>query len=489
MGFIRKKKMKSGIVCAYNVIQIWDSEKKQPRQISKYLGVIGSDGAIIPKGTVPRGRPRKNRPILQEATERLIVDFGDGFFASESIKRSAVYESLADFFEKKPELLALMAYRLCCPGPMYNCVSWLFGNILGVGDYADKLSSQDISKMLVALGDEEQQRKFFSHYLKSGSASAKNVIIDATSLPNQIHSDFNAWGYNEGGVEKQFRFHCVVDQDTKKPLFYRNIAGNISDIAALKATVDELKNLGVTQSFALIDAGYCSAENLKMLREYGIDFLTRLPAGRTLYKKMVITHSSFMENTQNLILFGKRTLFVKHFVIDDLYGENGHLYMILDPERKNKDIQSLGIKGFLDKTTQQENQEKYAYDLKTAGIFMLISSKNIPINEVLQAYYTRQSIEQIFGFSKSELEILPIRHHSDATVKGYLFLQFLLLIIFIEIREKLKGKFTVEQAFLILRTLKCKIYKDKQILQELTKKQKEIFSLSSILVPDLNCGI
>lgn len=120
---------------------------------------------------------------------------------------------------------------------------------------------------------------------------------------------------------------------------------------------------------------------------------------------------------------------------------------------------------------------------------MLISSKNIPNNEVLQAYYTRQSIEQIFGFSKSEIDLLPIRHHSDATVRGYLFLQFLLLIIFIEIHENLNGKFTVEQAFMILRTLKCKIYENTQILQELTKKQKQIFELSKILVPVLNQGI
>lgn len=32
----------------------------------------------------------------------------------------------------------------------------------------------------------------------------------------------------------------------------------------------------------------------------------------------------------------------------------------------------------------------------------------------------------------------------------------------IEVREKLAGKFTVEQAFMILRTLKCKIYEDKK---------------------------
>ena len=120
---------------------------------------------------------------------------------------------------------------------------------------------------------------------------------------------------------------------------------------------------------------------------------------------------------------------------------------------------------------------------------MLVSSKEISPQDVLDAYYTRQTAEQIFGFSKSNLEILPLRNHSDATVSGYLFLQFLLLIVFIEIRSKLGKKSTVEQAFLHLKSLRCKVYDDKLILQELTKTHKQIFELLSVIVPDINAGI
>jgi transposase len=281
----------------------------------------------------------------------------------------------------------------------------------------------------------------------------------------------------------------VVNQQTKRPLFYRNVPGNISDISALKATVDELKVLGVKQSFVLVDAGFCSEANLTTLREEKIDFLMRLPAGRSLYKSTVLAHAKTMESTKHLVMHGKRTLFVKAVATNDLYGSKGYLYLILDPETKNKHIQDLGIKGFLDDKTKTENKAQHAYDLKTAGIFVLISSKHIPTNEVLSAYYTRQQIEQIFGFSKSVLEIVPIRHHSDSTVKGYLFLQFLLLIVYIELREKLQGHYTVEQALLTLKKLKCKVYEDKYILQEITKKQKEIFKLGALIVPDLICGI
>lgn len=107
----------------------------------------------------------------------------------------------------------------------------------------------------------------------------------------------------------------------------------------------------------------------------------------------------------------------------------------------------------------------------------------------MDAYYTRQTVEQVFGVAKSDLDLLPIRCHSNSTIRGYLFLQFLLLIVFLEIREKLNEHFTVDQALMALRTLKCKVYDSKIIVQEKTKIHKKIFDLAdlqpeAILVPN-----
>jgi hypothetical protein len=104
-------------------------------------------------------------------------------------------------------------------------------------------------------------------------------------------------------------------------------------------------------------------------------------------------------------------------------------------------------------------------------------------SEVIECYYLRQVIEQIFGFFKSDLDSLPIRKHCDETIKGYLFLQFIVLIYFVRLRKILNGKYTVEQALLCLRNLKCKLYASHSLIAEPVKKQKEIFKLTSILVP------
>ena len=507
MSFKRHKKLKSGQTAVYEVTSYWDSEKKQSRCSSKYLGLLDDQNLLVSKGKSKRG-PRKKEKVFLER-EKLILDFGNGFWVYEFIKKSSLFRFLEPILAKIPALISLMVYRICQSGPMYNAQEWRQGNAISFLEKNVSLSSQDISRYLTYLGHEEVQRVFFKSYLhKDNLGGSKNIIIDATSLQNSIHSEFNAWGYSDGHVDQQFRFHFVVDQIRKMPLFYRFVPGNISDVSTLQTTLQQLEELGLKQNFALLDAGYASEENIKDLRVRQINFLMRLPAGRSLYKKMVLKHAHEMESLKNSVIFGSRSLFIKKFKVDDLYGAEGYIYMVLDPDRKAKEIQKVIHKSQQDKKVKKSSEknktpeelkkaekivfkieENNKYAFLNAGIFMLISSQEIEINDVLSAYYTRQSIEQIFGFSKDNLDILPIRCHNNETIQGYFFLQFLLLVVYIGLRETIKEKYTVEQAIIIMRALKCKVYDNKIVISEATKMQKEIFEAAEILVPSLVMGI
>jgi len=95
----------------------------------------------------------------------------------------------------------------------------------------------------------------------------------------------------------------------------------------------------------------------------------------------------------------------------------------------------------------------------------------------------RQAVEQVFGFCKDDLNLLPIRRHNERTIRGYLFMQFLALILFIELREKLLKLCTVEQALMLLSHLKCKVFEKELLISEPTKKQKEILDQISVMAP------
>src|SRR3990167_4902388 len=219
MSFIRHKKVKNKY-SAYEVTSVWDKKLQQSRSTSKYLGPVDPD---------------TKQPIQfvkkEKGNEKLILDFGDTYFFYKFLLESDIYHALKKiFFSKNSEIIPLMVYRLCTQSAMYNCGEWISGNVLNVLCKDVNLSSQRISEFFAKLGNESVQRQFFIEYVKLIGGSKKSVIIDATSLPNHIHSDFSAWGRSDGKIEKQFRFLCVVDQASKTPLFYRFLPGNITDI-------------------------------------------------------------------------------------------------------------------------------------------------------------------------------------------------------------------------------------------------------------------
>jgi transposase len=456
---------------AYEITAHWDKEKKRSKNTSKYLGPVDLE-------------TNKIAPFVKKirGNEKLILDFGDGYFLNEWIKKSEIYNVVNQhIFEKIDGLFPLIIFRLCTQLAMYNCENWCDGNVISYLFKNIDLSSQRISDMLSYIGDESVQRPFFIDYLKLVGGSNKSVIIDATSLPNQINIDFNSWGYADGKIDKQFRLLCVIDQNTKTPLFYRFLPGNITDVSTLQKTIIELKTLGVRNSYVLMDAGYFSEENILDLYEKKIDFLTRLPGGKKIYNEIILNKSSGIESIKNAITVGHRGYFIKSFKID-LYGKKAFAFVILDPERKAKETKKF-MQNYC-KNKSERDEKKDNFEFANLGIMVLVSSKEIPKEEILSAYYLRLSVERVFCYSKSDLGLLPIRNHNNKTVQGYLFFQFLLLIMYLKIKEKIAGDYTVEQMLLMLRKLKCKVFEERIIPAELTKNQRTIFEKAGILVPN-----
>ena len=122
----------------------------------------------------------------------------------------------------------------------------------------------------------------------------------------------------------------------------------------------------------------------------------------------------------------KRVVFIKTKKIN-LYGHDMFAHIIYDPYKKAKDTNKILNEAFENKESKKNTDNKMKY----SGYLILISHNKILKEDVLPTYYTRQSIEQIFGFAKSNNSMLPLRVHSEKSVKGYLFLIFLSLILFV----------------------------------------------------------
>ncbi|MDP2766961.1 MAG: transposase [Candidatus Methanoperedens sp.] len=469
MSFIRYKKF-GNKEYAYEITAYWDPEQKKSRQLSKYLGVVVDKEAKI--------FVKKNTQKCD--VEKLILDFGDAHILHEFLKKIKLYDILFKVFKEKTNyLLAMIYYRLCHPSAMQYAQIWFQGSFSKLLFKDIDLSSQRISEFLEDIGNEKLQREYFENHISFVSQSKEGIIIDTTAMPNQIHFPFNEWGYNDGAIDKQIKLLFVIDRERSLPLYFRYLPGNIVDVSSLSTTVEELKKFGVKSSFVLVDAGFFSETNIKGLYTEVIDFLTRLPSRRKLYKDLVKQEAQDIETFKNAVKYGKRALFVKQKKID-LYGKEVYAHIILDPERKGQETKKVLINALDEYETDEDNIE---FELMNSGLFILISSFEIDKKEVVPFYYMRLIVEKLIGFAKDDLNLLPLRAHQEITLRGYLLLIFIILTVFALLKEKLGSEYTVEEILLTMRNLKCKVYDTEIIVQELAKQQKEIIEKLEILVP------
>ena len=458
---------------AYDMISYWDKESKRYRKRSIYLGVVTNTETkeYTPKKTTAT-------EIEKALQNELIQNFGATYSIVKVLQNSRFDEVIKGIMPNEiSTLMSLICHKIIKGSAMQYVESWSKGDYVSTLFPNAELSSQRISDFLKKLGKESVWRKFFRAYIQQVTGEKVGVIIDSTGLPNEIDIPLSAWGNHGGESERETRFLMVVDRVTGNPLYFRYAAGNIVDVSTLANTFAELNQMGVKTSFALIDAGYYSEKNIRELYASHISFLTRLPAGRTLHKLLIQAHKD-VESAQNIVIYGKRALYLKRVPID-LFGCNGFAYIVCDVKRKGTETTKYLIAAKEDNLSDDVINEA----LNEKGKFVIISSDEIPVNEVLPLYYTRQSAENLFGISKSFLDFLPIRTHSIETLRGYLMLTFLALIVYIELKRRLADKFTVEAALIEMANLMAKIYGNTTIILEPTKKMKAIADLLGYMVP------
>jgi transposase len=455
---------------AYEITSYWDKKKQMPKQKKKYLGRV-----------INKDKKQYEKLLEHREPEKLILDFGDTFLLDKYFQKVGMNKLLEEIFQDNSSFAkSAILYRLCYPSAMKYSSRWLEGNYARLMFPKVNLSSQRISEFFSYLGEEEVQKTFFEKYIPTFSGSKKGIVIDATSLANQIHIPFTNWGRCGEEIDKQIRFLLVVDKNNEEPLFFRHYPGNIVDVSTLQTTLMELKKFGISETYVYVDAGYFSEDNIKEMYSQKMNFLTRLPSIRTLYKELIESETLTLETFENRVKYGKRVLFIKQKEVA-LFGEKAYAHVIIDPERKGRETTNLLLKTFDEK--EKLNQKEMEYQLKTRGIMILVSSFQIDKNEVVPAYYIRMTAEKMFGFSKDDLEFLPLRVHSEQTLRGFLFFQFITLIAFVKLKKALGKNYTVEDVTLTMRNLKAKVYDNEILIAEMTKEQRLIADKLDILVP------
>ena len=421
-------------------------------------------------------------------TEKLILDFGDSYFLHQFLEmqtfRNAFYQVLP---EQSDSLLSLLFYRILTDKKA-NCYAdtWWQGNYASLLFPKAKLASQRVSELLIAVGEEKVQREFFREYyrLLYGTQGTAGILIDSSGIPNSSKLSVTQISNHNGDISLEARLIYVVDRKTGMPIYFRYCAGNIVDVTTLCTTLAELRQYNIAIDYAIVDAGYHDEKNVKELYQNNVSFITRLAPNRVLFKEVAKEHLPNLTSSANALRYGNRLLYMKKAPVE-LYGYSGFAYIGVDVDSRNQQMKRAAFAAMDDKLSLEDTDKKMA----KLGVFIIISSDDIAIEEILPLYYTRQQIEQVFDLGKNNAGLLPLRVQNEDTFRGHLMLTFLATVILQKLqrdiltKRKKKDKINPEGVLFTLRNQKCKVYDDEIVPQEAVKNINDVYKLFKIKCP------
>ena len=453
---------------------------------NRRLGVFTYD---IETDTYGSPDPLMEIPVIKRknSKENLILDFGDAFFVDYYITKIGLRTAVdAMKYGNHDSVNALLMFYVLCNTANYNAGEWFNGSYASIIYPKANMESQRISDILCSIGEESSYRAFFHEYSKllAHRKGGEDILIDSTGLPNSIHFPLTAVSNHNGKISNEVRLIYVVQQGTNLPLYFRCIAGNIVDVSTLTKTILELKALNIDTRFAILDAGYLSEDNTKDLLESAISFVTRLRENQKLYKEIVAEHLSTLRKEENFVSYNTRYAYIKRVECEPISGYRAYAYLGLDLSMSSLESSKL----FARASREHMRDIDVHKAMNMHGVFMLISTRPIAIDKILPLYYTRQQIEQVFDICKNNTNLLPLRIHSEETLRGHLLLAFAASVICKKLQQDLKDtQYTPENALLSLRNHKCKVYDDRILTMESAKRASDIYRKFKINVHHLYC--
>jgi hypothetical protein len=447
---------------------------------NRELGLFSYDIKTNTYGNVPDSFVM---PVAASKRGTLDVSFGDVFFLDKFIKQIGFDVVLDAISYRNPDTLKTMISYYALRSDA-NCLAQTFWNF----SYAHilypnaKVSSQRISDFLVAIGDEHHFREFsnsYITYLKNSKININSVILDSSGLPNDIKFHLTKVRNYSGDISNEVRLIYVIEQTFGIPIYFRYCYGNIIDTSTLIRTFAELLEIGVNVKFAIVDAGYYSKENILYFYDNNIDFLTRLKANTRIYKEIILKYSKDLDNLDYHVSYNGRDVFIME-VPCFVYGNRAYAYISRDETQLFSDRKSI-LKKF---SNQRINKEDGQKALDNSGIFVLISSKQIPTLELLSFYYLRQQVEEVFDIAKNYVDIIPLRIHSENAFRGHLLISFIVSILLRKMQIELNNfPFSPLSLLKILRDQRCKVYDSRIITYEPNAEMNQCYNIFNIDCP------
>ncbi len=435
------------------------------------------------------GIPKKNRG------KRLLTgDFGDMYVLDRFMEESGMYGCIeASGYPNADTFKAMVCYYVLAPNPNSWAEDWYSSSYASVLFPDADLDDRRISEFLKRIGSPEIQRAFYAAYIPmitGGKVVA--FLVDSSGVPNSVHMPITAINNHNGEISMEVRVIFVCRKSDRMPLFARYVPGNVVDSETLERTIEEMVCLGVEPEYAILDAGYCTLENMEDLLSSHIGFMTRLKPNYKMYKDMV---EEFVDKLDADTRVLHKDRFIRVYSAERKMADSGRkvwLHLMVDEDMKNVE-EKTAFKKF---QSGEIDKEQLGRAYATAGMFILVSSFWMDREEVVPTYFERGGIEQVFDTGKTEGRLGKAAVHTEEAFAGKLLLDFISIVVKQMLQNHLKQRkeelsarkrkkkdaipgrnLSVNHAMYILRCQKCDVYENRILPRECTKSVNEAYKL------------
>lgn len=495
----------------YEDTPYYDPKTKQIRHTSRYLGknidgkpvkvrteMVGTSITSIPTQAYSHGSFLPLQAIISE------------------LRLDEYLSSLTSEAEKNV-ILALSMSRVVRPMAMHLVSSWYEETSLFLTKPDLPLSSQQISKILSDLGESGVPDAFMTSLLR-GIGTNSTLIYDITSLSSYSQLiPLLEYGYNRDGLDlPQINFSLIFDTQHAIPVMYDLYPGSIVDVVTLKNTVRRLRAHGIQDYTLILDRGFFSQGNLEELLQEEVSFV--IPVSLTLKQvREVLTEAQRdLESPQYLQMYQQDPIFVKPvtLMIQDA-PVKGFCYYDLKREKTERTLFYIRLHDLKQKLESsriprwrrpeevfrervgamanyfswQVSDGRFQIEIRKNAVSqrvnrmgkqIILAHSSLDWQECLTVYRGRDAVEKAFKTLKQDIQVIPLNAKKEASMKGFLFVTFISLILRMRLLKWMKEtglleNYTVEGLLLELAKIKKITLTDGETLvTEITRKQRTI---------------
>ena len=143
------------------------------------------------------------------------------------------------------------------------------------------------------------------------------------------------------------------------------------------------------------------------------------------------------------------------------------------------------------RATEKGTPAAAAFDkLAEQGVFVLVSSRRIARDKLLDLYHARDQVEKVFEVCKQDAKSLPLAVQTEETFRGHLLMCFMATVAHKMMADVLSSKapksgLTVSSMLAILHEQHAIAYDGQYVTTEPTKKMNQAYKAFGIKCPDV----